>query len=337
VEAAALTPSPWLDRIVTLLIPPGAREAVLGDLHECCVTSRQFAKEALAVAPFVIFSQAQRNLNLPALLIKAGLLFWCLGGGVVLAFLPLLMLWDAYQPVTRPSPRDALRGAVLVSFSGAMLLLLVSVVLGQGLELATAHRGSALLALFILGMPLSALLCAFRTCLIIGSDRLNDLLRTELSAEDLADRRQAYLCRARFCNLVEGIVMALAAICWAFSARGGPPSSMALAATYGIAGVFLLMEFAPQDQPASDFVSIRARYRHELARQQQLRCFLWWLWFAPALLALQTRAVAGQLTVMQSSIAAMLLCFLITALNREGVGRMRERVGALELARERHG
>ena len=31
-EAAALTPPPWLERIVLALIPPCAREAVAGDL-----------------------------------------------------------------------------------------------------------------------------------------------------------------------------------------------------------------------------------------------------------------------------------------------------------------
>jgi hypothetical protein len=336
-EAAALSPPAWLDRLVTLLIPPAAREAVVGDLHECCVTSQRFAKEALAIAPFVIFSQARRNLNLPALMIKAGLLFWCFGGGVALASLPLLTLWDAYQPVTRPAPRDALRSAVLVSFGGVVLLLLVPLILGQGVELATARRGSALLALFILGMPLSALLCAFRTCLIIGGDRQSASLGTELSAAELSDLRQRFLRRTRFGNLVEGAVMALAAICWPLLLHGGNHSGMALTATYGIAGVFLLTAFAPRNELTSDFISLRARYGHELARQQQLRCFLWWLWFAPALLALQSRAAAGQLTLMQWSIAAMLLCFLVSALNREGAGRMREQVGALEHALERCG
>jgi hypothetical protein len=336
VEAAALNLPPWLDRLVTVLIPPGAREEVVGDLHESCVTSRQYADQALRIAPFVIASQMRRNLNLPTLIVQCGLLFDGLGAAAALAALPLLLLWDAYRPPTRPSPREALREALFVSFGGVILILLVPALLGMGFDLAAARHGSGLLALFILGMPLSPVLCGFRAFLMVGNDRRGTWAGTDLSIAELSDFRQIFLRRGRRRNLIEGSVLVLAGAGWPMLMRG-ELSGVALAAVYGITALFVLTEFARSTELRSDFVSLRAHYRRELARQQHLRRFLWWLWLAPALVALQSRAAAGQLTVMQCSFTAMLLCFLVATLNREGEGRMRELVGALERARERHG
>ena len=76
-------------------------------------------------------------------------------------------------------------------------------------------------------------------------------------------------------------------------------------------------------------------------RRQRQRGFLWWLWFAPVLTALYFEWVEGMLAdgkpmlAVFGTVAAMLLCFLITALNREYGGRMREQVGLLDRMREK--
>jgi hypothetical protein len=336
VEAAALNLPTWLDKLVTVLIPPGAREEVIGDLHESCVTTRQYADQALRIAPFVIASQMRRTLNFPALIVQCGLLFYGLGGAVALAVLPLLLLWDTYQPLTRPSPRDALRGALFVSFGGVILILLVPALLGMGFDLAAARHGSGLLALFILGMPLSPILCGFRALLLIGNDCRGIWAGADLSISELSGFRETFRRRGRRRNLIEGGALLLAGAGWPVMMRG-ELSGVALAVVYGISALFVLTEFVPSAEPHPDFVSLRAHYERELAQQQRLRRFLRWLWLAPALVALQSQAVAGRLTVMQCSFTAMLLCFLVATLNREGEGRMRELIDALEHARERHG
>lgn len=335
-EAAALNLPTWLDKLVTVLIPPAAREEVIGDLHESCITTRQYADQALSIAPFVIASQMRRNLNLPALIVQCGLLFYGLGGAVALAALPLLLLWNTYRPLTRPSPRNALGGALVVSFGGVILILLVPALLGMGFDLAAARHGSGLMALFILGMPLSPILCGFRAFLLIASDRRRVWAGTNWSLAELSDSRETFLRRGRRRNLIEGGALLLAGAGWPIM-MPGELAGAALAAVYGTAALFVLTEAVPSTEPIPNFVSLRAHYGRELVRQQELRRFLWWLWLAPAVVALQSRAVAGQLTVMQCSFIAMLLCFLVATLNREGQGRVCELVDALDRARERHG
>ena len=335
-EAAALNLPPWLEKLVMVLIPPGVREEVMGDLHESCATPRQYADEALRIAPFVIASQMRRNLNLPTLMVQWSLLFYALGGSMALAALPMLLLWDTYRPRTRPSPRDALRGALLVSFGGVILILLVPALLGMGFDLAAARHASGLMAVFILGMPLSPVVGAFRACLIVGNDRRGVWDGTDLSMAELSDLRQSFLRRVRRSYLIEGGILVLAGAGWLMLIPG-ELSGVALAAVYGTTALFVLTESVSRTELRPDFVSLRAGYGRELARRQHLRRFLWWLWVTPALVGLRLLTAAGQLTVMQCSFAAMLLCFLVATLNREGEGRMRELVDALERARERHG
>ena len=155
-EAAALSgPPAWLERIVLRAIPPAAREAVAGDLWETYCTPRQYASEALRTVPLVITSQMRRNLNLPALMLQAALVFVCLGIWAALLLLPVLMLRDAYQATARPCPRRAIREAILLS-SGVMVLLLLLMstrfALGSGVDHFTW------LSLFLLGLLLSPLL-----------------------------------------------------------------------------------------------------------------------------------------------------------------------------------
>jgi hypothetical protein len=258
------------------------------------------------------------------------LLFYGLGVSAV-TVLPLLLLLAAYRPLTRPSPGEALRGAVLVSFSGMILLLLVPMLMDRDWG---AVRPASLLPLFLLGMPLSPLLCALRACLVLETDRHGAWNGTDLSMKELSDLHSRFVRKVRRHNLAQGIAMMLLAACFPMVVHWGAPG-MALVAIYGIAALFLLSQRTPVPLPGSDFLALRARYGQELTRHQQLRCFQWWLWLAPLLLALQVRMQAGQWTAMQCSIAATLLCFVVAAINREGDGQMREQIGALEQSYER--
>jgi hypothetical protein len=157
-EAALNGPPEWLERMVLFAIPPAAREGVAGDLWETYQNPAQYAAAALATVPFVAWSQMRRNLNLPALILQSALIFLCFGGAATLGALPVLMLREAYRPITRPSPRRAIREAILLS-CGAMVLLLVSMSLhscprrGGLLYLAKSVSGRSVSFPFPLRVP----------------------------------------------------------------------------------------------------------------------------------------------------------------------------------------
>ena len=85
-EVAAL--GEGLEGAVERLIPPAAREAVLGDLRETCSSRGAYLREILKTAPFVIVSQMLRHLNLPVLMLQAALMFWFFPGWVVALAVP---------------------------------------------------------------------------------------------------------------------------------------------------------------------------------------------------------------------------------------------------------
>src|SRR5579863_7147198 len=105
-----------LEQAAEWLIPPAAREAVLGDLRESYARRGDYVREILKAAPYVIASQMMRHLNLPVLMLQGAMIFWFFNGRMAALALPLLMLREAYQPLTRPDPRVAMRGALVLSF-----------------------------------------------------------------------------------------------------------------------------------------------------------------------------------------------------------------------------
>jgi len=134
-------------------------------------------------------------------------------------------------------------------------------------------------------------------------------------------------------NLLQAAALALAAACGFFFAWNALVIGL-----FVLASLYLLRNSA-QDTPSQlDFVSLRARYQHELTRQQHLRHFLRWLWFTPVLVMLHTRlaATAGQpITVFLDCVGVAILCFLVAALDREHRGRVQEQIGLLDRAREK--
>ena len=74
-------PPAVMERVARLLIPPAAREEVVGDLWERYRSPLRYASEALSVMPFLVASQIRRNTNVPALAIAAFVFFvFCFGG-----------------------------------------------------------------------------------------------------------------------------------------------------------------------------------------------------------------------------------------------------------------
>ena len=333
-EAARLNPPPdWLERMVLAAIPPAAREAVAGDLWETYQSPRQYAAEALHTVPFVVASQMRRNLNLPALILQGALIFICLGGAATLVFLPVLMLREAYQAIQRPCPRRAMREAILLS-SGAMVLLflIMSVKLPFAVRSGVDHF--TWMNLFLLGMLLSPFLCMFRAGLIMQGDRCAPLAAASLPKEELARDYQTFLHRALCRNVLEAVALGSAGICGLFLGWNA-----VLVGLFMLAAVHLLLTTVRSVSPMCDFASLRAHYQRELARQQQLHRFLRWLWFTPVVVALHLRLAenglaTGRLAGMLDCVAAVILCFLVAALNREHGGRVQEQIGLLDRVRE---
>ena len=161
-ETALKHPPVLLERLVLVLIPPAAREAMAGDLWERYRSPPQYAREALGALPFVIVSQARRNANLPVMGLQGVLAFGCFGGfsGYLdavlptLALLAALSLQAAYQGLNPPSPSRAALETILV----AGLVLIIGVSMAHG-SLSPTHGGTgpaaALWALMIAGsLPL---------------------------------------------------------------------------------------------------------------------------------------------------------------------------------------
>ena len=327
-ESVAL--NSWRERLAERLIPPGARESVMGDLRESCQSEEELLRQVLRTAPYVIFSQMRRNLNLPVLLLQTGLLFWSLAPLLAAACVPLLLLREAWQPVSRPRPRQALGVAVLVSFAGVLLFLFLPPYWPD------ARQGRFIgVACFMLGAPLSLLLCFVRTGLILDGDRRDKWLGSRLSMGEMRLMWREHRRRVLVRNRLEAMLLALAAMAVpALGTVNGQVMNL-LAAMFAVAALWLVLD-RPRRAPGQDFVSLRAAYSQSLMHQQQLRGFLWWLWVSPLMVAFQAN-LAGQghaALILENNMIAILLCFLATALNREGGGRAQEEVVALSRLRE---
>ena len=356
-EAALKRPPAWAERLVVIVTPPACRDAVVGDLCETYVSVPLYMREACRSVPFVIVSQMRRNANLPALGLQAFLVFICVGGfsssrfGWTVLILPalaalVLLLRGAYQATGRPSTRRAIIEAILVAY-GALVVSQVAI-----LGMAVMRSSDLLIGLrFGFLVPLvPPLLCLFRTSLIIKSDRSRPFPVHDLSLEDVIGDYGLFVRRIRRRNRGEAGALGLAALFAVLYLRPGTPYALGgayaqiglvLTITYGLAAAYLLLEGGAQALPASaDFLSLRAHYAHELARQQQQRRFLWWLWLTPVLIALHAKLIetgfaAGRPEpILLGSSAAVLLCFLISALNREHGGWVQEKIGLLDRVSE---
>lgn len=338
-EAAALNAPPArLEKIVLALIPPGARETVAGDLCETYNSPHQYVREALRTVPLVFLSQMRRNLNLPALLLQTGLVYFCLGPAIASLALPVLLLKDTYQPITRPCPRRALRAAILIASAALVFLQAASLTMGAAIR-ADLDRTTWMTLLF-LGPMLSPLIGLCRAGLIVDGDHRTSLAANEMSAPELADAYRGFARRTRWHNMLEGAALFAAGSFACVFLHDAV--SIPLIALYLLAAFTLLLHGAPRMPGAqADFVSLRAHFQSELTQRQRQRYFLWWLWFAPVLAALYLKLVEGTLAngkpmlAVLGSVAAILSCFLITALTREYSGRIQEQVGLLDRMREK--
>jgi hypothetical protein len=346
-ETALNGPPPVLERVVLLLIPPAAREAMAGDLWERYRSPQQYALEALAALPFVIASQARRNGNLPVVALQGILAFGCFGGFTTsfnsviptLAILAALLLQPAYQGLKPPSAPRAAMETILVA--GAILI--ISFAHGSLLRTGTA-LGSGLWPLVVAGsFPILSL---FRTQLSLAHEEQGLFANRDMTADDIRSGygRFARDTAKRNCMAAGALLMAAAAavpICRSLSPILDA-TGWSFAGIYIAGGAYLLLVGAARRLPAgADFLSLRAVYGRELARQNQLRCFMWWLWLTPLLSEIYIHLIergwaAGQTVLPVRGIqAAIFLCFLVVTINSERSGRIRENIAFLAQMHER--
>lgn len=328
----ALNPPPGLERAVLALIPPLAREAVAGDLCETYENPRQYLREALRTIPFVIASQVRRNLNWPALMLQAGLAWWLLGPVAAAVLAPVLMLREAWRPLARPSALTAIRETMAAALLTMVFVQALS--FDNGMMRQLGLSSTAWTGLYFFGFMVAPLLCVLRTGLIVGADRVPALPRLH-TLDGLREACRDYRRRARQRNIAEALALLAAAA--GLQLTAAIPELTAL--FVGAGGFLLVHALAPQRAGTGDFTVQRALYRQEMDRQQQLRRFLWWLWFTPLLVRLRQLVDHGlaakhPVSAMISAATVLLLCFLVASLNREQDGCIQEDIGALERMRE---
>jgi hypothetical protein len=320
-EAAAL--GEWMEEAAERLIPPAAREAVLGDLRETCAGGRAYLIEILKTAPFVIVSQMLRHLNLPVLMLQAALIFWFFSGWAVMLCLPVLLLREAYQPLTRPDARLALRNAMRLSFAGLFLGLITPIPARQALVLA------------LLAGPFSLLLCGLRTGLILNMDRYEVVLPGAMKFAELSACRKQFLARLVRRRRLEIAALVLAALGWPLVME--PSLGIAMGAVFLAAALYLIhLDLSSREQGEMDFRGLRHRYAEDLRGDEQLRRFLCWLWVVPGLGAAHAGFVTGgpPEQIASRALLAILLCFGAGAINREERGRAQEEISLLGRLRE---
>jgi len=328
---------------VQLLIPPAARETVVGDLREIYRGPSQYTIEALRTVPLVILSCAVRAVNLPLLLLQGALIFSCLEGlsehllrlsqtqiGLTMAVaLMAIILRDTYQQAGRPTVSRSIIEAIAIAF-------FMVVFCPEAFGLREAPMGTSdfqldlqLLTMLPLAIPVLGIL---RTLLIIYGDRdLEDFADNSDDAA-LARHYRAFMHHLQLFHLAEALGLLFFAAAMQIFLHLSPW----LLGFYTLVAIFLLAISRADTGAAENAHALRIEYRHQFHRRQQLRRFLSWLWAAPVLIVLYEQLIRTGFTTHRAvlltmgSAAVIVICFLVSAINRECTGRAQEKARLLE-------
>jgi hypothetical protein len=334
----ALAPPAALEHVVQWLIPPKAREAVVGDLREIYSSPSQYLAEAARTVPLVFASCALRALNLPLLLLQFMLLLFLLEKlhaqfhqltqasilQISVIAISAIALRNTYQPEGRPAAKHGILESIL-----AALFLMAFCQDEFGLKQPSVGTFDFNLQFqFFVALPLVLpLLGVIRTFLIVrGDDDLDHFLD---SIEGRTVGQDQFSRRLRWCHLAE----AFALVCGG-AVLTALPNARWLAAVYVVVAVFLLISRGAAGEAAAA-INL-AEYRRLLGQRQQMRQFLLWLWASPVLIAIyRWLIVAGfshnrAVLVSIGSALAILICFFVDSLNREFAGQVSEKTRMLE-------
>jgi hypothetical protein len=328
-------PPALIDRAVRALIPPAAREAVIGDLWERYRSPLQYASEALKVMPFVVASQIRRTFNLPMLGIQAFTFFVCFGGFAVngppldvprwlraaiptAAAVMALLLRDAYRDSEQhPARRAALDVTTAVAF----------VIASQAVLFGLSMNGIVSLDFLLTLPPQRVLMSIFGLsmvfCLRMWVDQRLPRESRDLSAEDLSReyerfQRSVHWRRLREITGALGGLVAAAGLFWR-TTEPVPRIGWALSTALALAIMwYLAARTSVEPIPAErTYASLLALYRRELERQRKVLLSVAWLWSLTIIPPVVAEALGRSLAISQPALQPLhvtgylVICFLV--------------------------
>ena len=331
----ALAPPLLAERIVQWLIPPKARETVVGDLREIYATPSQYLAEAARTVPLVFASCVLRALNLPLLLLQFLLLLFILEkvhlqfhqltqAGILeisLVAIGAIVLRNTYQRDGRPEAKHGILESILVAL---FLMLFCQAEFGLQQPAVGTHDFNLQFQFFV-ALPLALpLLGVIRTFLIVRGD--DDLDRFIDSIERGTVGQDPFPHRLRRRGLAEASALICGGVALAVM-----PGAMWLATIYVAVAISFLASHGKTGAAPG-----HAEYRRLLGQRQQMRQLLIWLWASPLLIAIYRWLIvagfSGHRAVLVSigSALAILVCFFVDSLNRELAGQVSEKTRMLD-------
>jgi hypothetical protein len=349
-------PPASLARLLGLLIPPPAREAVLGDLEERYRSPIQYASEGIRTMPYLIASRARRTSSIAIVGLQTFVLVACLGvtlpdllgqsvpswaqGGIpVVAAMFALVLRAVYRgeesPV-RSGLLDAVAAAVAMLASQGVLAALVSA--GQIGADWMLPRSLSMLGFFAL--PALAIVGGAegrhgaRPANSPAEAVVQDYLRFErgVKARNRAEMMALGLIVAGSVAILLRFNPPMAPIAWPFQA------------VFVAIIVYLALRGKAAPIPAgAGLEPLRSHFSRELARQNGLRGFMWWFWLGPLFVGLVANLILAGIRMDQplriaiGAAALALLAGFIVKANRDRGRAVKERIAALAGTPERAG
>jgi hypothetical protein len=335
-----------MEAIVRRLIPPMAREEVTGDLWERYRSPVRYLAEALAVLPAILASQLRRNSSLPMLGLQAFILYACLGGFAIesgtppiwaRAAIPALaaLIGLAFRDIYRTAEHPTLRTALADAFVALVCMSLAEITL---VALARADLLSERWVLSVMRDVIGAL-----SLPILGMLRIGSMLGGSRPVELVEDYRH-FQRRTLWRNAFETGALTVsnglsAVILWHAKPGLVPTLGWIMMCGYIAVVVYLGVNgWARSLPPGTQSGPLRSLYQQELARQNQLRRVMWWIWFVPLYMGLGTNLVLkgietdNPMRAVLGFLLAALLSVCIAGLNRDRSSFVLKKIALLGVA-----
>ena len=353
VEAVETRPPVVIDRVVRALIPPAAREGIVGDLWERYRSPLNYLWEALKIMPHVVASQIRRTFNLPMLGFQALGLFVCFGGFAVnlppldvprwlraaiptAAAMIALVLRDAYR---QSDQHPARRAGLDVATAVALVLVSQAVLFGLSVN-------GVVSADFVLTLPPQRVLILIASLAMIfylrmWADQRLPSAAADISADDLSREYEQFKRSVHWRRLreVTGALGGLVAGAGLFgratdlAPQIGGALSIALALFIAF---YLAIRTSVEPMPRqANFASSLALYCRELERQTSLLKRVAWLWSLTIIPPLVAEAIGRAFGTAQPFIhpvhlgGYLLICFFVGWLYVQHARTLEERSATL--------
>lgn len=296
-------PHPLIERGIAWMVPPLAREAVMGDLAERFRSQSQYLAEAFGILPHVIVGQIRRTTTLAVVGLEAVILFGCMGGfgdltetvrdvptwaraaiPATLAVL-ILVLRDAYRKVDGWSAGRAFADVTAVTaVIGLWQLGAAALATGGIISADWLFMGQRLVVMAISILPT---LFVIRLGLGLDGDSRLQEPAGALTADELRADYVRFATRVRTRNLLEIAIfggMAVAGAVFLIFAQGLANAALGWCWFAGQMFVcwYLFTQASARPIPAgAPFATTVALYRTEIGRQRRLVRFIWWWYLWP--------------------------------------------------------